>query len=278
MHIGLQPTHGVGRAWPALHRISATGGCRAAAAAPHPRDLASSGLIRWWPAPYRSTRSSGACRTGAASRPLPAALRRRALARLLPRAAQLVQSAAAYSVVCYLLQIKDRHNGSILLHADGSLAPPHGPQCHGVQQPTSATRRALQSPRPAARAAPWPGEEPRPAQRPSAGRSEAAAAPRRRSRADLPAAGLPCRCTSTLAFSSPTRPARHDFGRPRSSSRRWVDVMGGTASPWSGCFKPSLTPTFNIYPRPLPKLIPSPRPNLTPKPKQPPRQPTPTPD
>ena len=44
-----------------------------------------------------------------------------------------VQSAAAYSVVCYLLQVKDRHNGNILLHADGSLARPYGSECHGVQ-------------------------------------------------------------------------------------------------------------------------------------------------
>jgi len=32
-----------------------------------------------------------------------------------------VQSIAAYSVACYLLQIKDRHNGNILLRADGSI-------------------------------------------------------------------------------------------------------------------------------------------------------------
>ena len=32
-----------------------------------------------------------------------------------------VQSLAAYSVVSYLLQLKDRHNGNILLQADGSL-------------------------------------------------------------------------------------------------------------------------------------------------------------
>jgi phosphatidylinositol 4-kinase len=32
-----------------------------------------------------------------------------------------VQSLAAYSVVSYLLQLKDRHNGNILLHANGSV-------------------------------------------------------------------------------------------------------------------------------------------------------------
>ena len=35
-----------------------------------------------------------------------------------------VQSVAAYSIVTYLLQLKDRHNGNILLHADGAVV--HG--------------------------------------------------------------------------------------------------------------------------------------------------------
>lgn len=32
-----------------------------------------------------------------------------------------VNSLAAYSIICYLLQIKDRHNGNILLHTDGAI-------------------------------------------------------------------------------------------------------------------------------------------------------------
>ena len=39
---------------------------------------------------------------------------------------------------------------------------------------------------------------------------------------------------------------------PFKLTREWVDVMGGTASPWSGCSKPCLTPTLNLSPRPLP--------------------------
>ena len=31
------------------------------------------------------------------------------------------KSLAGYSIICYLLQVKDRHNGNILLHKDGYM-------------------------------------------------------------------------------------------------------------------------------------------------------------
>ena len=82
----------------------------------------------------------------------------------------------------------------------------------------------------------------------------------RRSRADLvpisPRLALPCRCTYRLRLPALQLARQEHIGfesAPFKLTREWIDVMGGTASPWSGCSKPCLTPTLNLSPRPLPK-------------------------
>ena len=124
MHMGLQPTRmGLGRAWPALHRIFRHGRLplrlrpyRILATSP------SSGLIEV---------VANAMSLDSVKRSVPhwsslSDLFRRRYGGVHSRAfyrarRNFVQSAAAYSVVCYLLQIKDRHNGNILLHARGHV-------------------------------------------------------------------------------------------------------------------------------------------------------------
>ena len=124
MHMGLQPTRmGFGRAWPALHRIFRHGRLplrlrpyRILATSP------SSGLIEV---------VANAMSLDSVKRSVPhwsslSDLFRRRYGGVHSRAfyrarRNFVQSAAAYSVVCYLLQIKDRHNGNILLHARGHV-------------------------------------------------------------------------------------------------------------------------------------------------------------
>ena len=141
---------------------------------------------------------------------------------------------------------------------------------HGMQRPASATRRALQRPEArgplpcSGRPAVAPREEPRPAQRPSQ-LDEARPQRRlrrgptvpisRRSRADLAAAGFAMQVHIDFGFLLSNSPGKNiGFeSAPFKLTREWVDVMGGTASPWSGCSKPCLTPTFNLSPRPLPK-------------------------
>jgi len=77
----------------------------------------------------------------------------------------------------------------------------------------------------------------------------------RRSRADLAAAGFAMQVHIDFGFLLSNSPGKNiGFeSAPFKLTREWVDVMGGTASPWSGCSKPCLTPTLNLSPRPLPK-------------------------
>jgi hypothetical protein len=53
---------------------------------------------------------------------------------------------------------------------------------------------------------------------------------------------------------------------PFKLTREWVDVMGGTASPWFGYFKLTLSPTLILNPNPIPNPNPKPQPQPQPQP------------